>query len=194
MTKGASQVFDVSSGLLNAVRTQALEQALKRVDTDSAQDIASLVTIRVWRMMRKNPSRLEGPTELERYVHTATRNALFDRKLKERRRMKRQYTFAMEREERNTIWQRPDGQLTFGNFSDATEDALSRIAPKLREAYRLVAEEGLTHAEAAGQLDVSEAALKSRLRRARTELRRELAPFGDDHIITGDAGGRRKAP
>jgi len=57
--------------------------------------------------------------------------------------------------------------------------ALDRLSPEAREVLLLRDVEGLTAPEAAAALEISIDALKSRLHRARTALRRELEP-GED--------------
>jgi RNA polymerase sigma factor (sigma-70 family) len=54
------------------------------------------------------------------------------------------------------------------------ETALSQLSPTLAAALILVARDGLSYAEAAERLDVSEHAVKKNLQRARAQLRRLL--------------------
>ncbi|MYZ06373.1 sigma-70 family RNA polymerase sigma factor, partial [Streptomyces sp. SID2999] len=53
--------------------------------------------------------------------------------------------------------------------------ALDRISPELREVLRATVVDGLTTREAARLLGIPEGTVKSRARRARTELRAALA-------------------
>jgi RNA polymerase sigma-70 factor (ECF subfamily) len=60
------------------------------------------------------------------------------------------------------------------------EDGITRLAPELRVALILRDVEGLSTSETATALDISEAAVKSRLHRARLVLRRYLGDLFSD--------------
>ena len=59
------------------------------------------------------------------------------------------------------------------------ETALSQLSPTLAAVLILVARDGLSYAEAAARLDISEHAVKKNLQRARAQLRRRLFPGGE---------------
>ena len=59
------------------------------------------------------------------------------------------------------------------------ETALSQLSPTLASVLILVARDGLSYAEAAERLDISEHAVKKNLQRARAQLRRRLFPGND---------------
>ncbi|MET0497255.1 MAG: RNA polymerase sigma factor [Steroidobacteraceae bacterium] len=56
------------------------------------------------------------------------------------------------------------------------ETAMAKLSPTLSAALILVARDGLSYAEAAQRLDISEHAVKKNLQRARAQLRRRLFP------------------
>ncbi|MGE0001180.1 MAG: RNA polymerase sigma factor [Fimbriimonadaceae bacterium] len=61
----------------------------------------------------------------------------------------------------------------------AIQEALDGLPPRLREAFLLRDVQGLSSEEAAGRLGVTVGALKSRLHRAREQLRTELETAWD---------------
>jgi RNA polymerase sigma-70 factor, ECF subfamily len=72
-----------------------------------------------------------------------------------------------------------ESQVIREDIDRCVKDALGRLPASYRRVIELRDMEGLTAPEAAGQLGLSIAALKSRLHRARALLRRELdACFG----------------
>lgn len=64
------------------------------------------------------------------------------------------------------------------NFREVVDIALTALPVRYRQVVRLVDMDGLSYAEAAGSLGVSEATVKSRLRRARRHIRVRLAAAG----------------
>lgn len=75
----------------------------------------------------------------------------------------------------------PDEAAAGRELADAIEAALDTLDPQMREVVVLRDVEGLSAAETAEVLGVSVAATKSRLHRARAQLRALLAPvFGPD--------------
>ena len=65
----------------------------------------------------------------------------------------------------------PSGGRRIGSCDTHSEPAIDGLAPTLRTAFVLREVEGLSTAEAASLLEISEAALKVRLHRARIALR-----------------------
>jgi RNA polymerase sigma-70 factor, ECF subfamily len=68
----------------------------------------------------------------------------------------------------------PDAQVAHGELSDAVERGLDALDPSEREVILLRDVEGLAARDAARVLDISVAALKSRLHRARAVLREHV--------------------
>lgn len=80
--------------------------------------------------------------------------------------------------ERTLAWgAQPDEVFESRAFLAAVDAALQRLPPDYRTAVVLRDVEGLSAAEAAAILGISERALKSRLHRGRMALRRELDTF-----------------
>lgn len=84
----------------------------------------------------------------------------------------------------------PDEAAADRELADAIEAALGRLDPPMREVVVLRDIEGLSAAETAEVLGVSVSATKSRLHRARAQLRTLLAPvFGPDAPDANGANG-----
>jgi DNA-directed RNA polymerase specialized sigma24 family protein len=67
--------------------------------------------------------------------------------------------------------------LSARELGEAVAEELRRVSPKLREAFLLVRLDGLTHAEAALVLEISEGSTKVRTHRVTQWLRTRLARF-----------------
>jgi len=79
----------------------------------------------------------------------------------------------------------PEEMLKDAQTREALEEAIATLSPTLRAAFLLRDVEGLSTAEAAEALGVTEANLKVRLHRARLALRERLSSF-----VAGALGGR----
>jgi len=75
----------------------------------------------------------------------------------------------------------PEKLLESSRISQAIHDALRRISPKLRTVIVLKELEGLSYGEIAEVLDISEGTVKSRISRAREELRQLLEIFREQN-------------
>jgi RNA polymerase sigma-70 factor, ECF subfamily len=75
----------------------------------------------------------------------------------------------------------PDEQLWTRQLESTLDDAIRRLEPRQREVVMLRDVEGLPAADVAKVLELSVEAVKSRLHRARKELRDALAPWFDAH-------------
>jgi RNA polymerase sigma-70 factor (ECF subfamily) len=73
----------------------------------------------------------------------------------------------------------PEDELTTRRIQQTLAEALARLEPAHREVILLRDVEGLTAPEAADQLGISVQALKSRLHRAREQLRLEVGGLRD---------------
>lgn len=79
----------------------------------------------------------------------------------------------------------PEEMLKDAQTREALEEAIAALSPTLRAAFLLRDVEGLSTAEAAEALGITEANLKVRLHRARLALRERLSSF-----VAGAPGGR----
>jgi RNA polymerase sigma-70 factor (ECF subfamily) len=74
----------------------------------------------------------------------------------------------------------PERRLLESELRDKMDEALASLTDALREVFILRDIDGLSTAETAEVLDLSETAVKSRLHRARLALRQQLAPYLQD--------------
>lgn len=78
------------------------------------------------------------------------------------------------REERSQSEPTPDVNADGWALSIDTEAAMRRLSPDLRDAFRAVAIQGQSVAEASRSLDAPEGTIKSRVHRARVALRKDV--------------------
>ena len=126
-----------------------------------------------------NAGRLEGRARLATWLYRVVYNASIDR-LREQKRL---VPVPEEGDEAAVPMPSllvdfslsPEEMLRDAETRQALEDAIGSLAPALRAAFLLRDVEGLSTAEAAEALSISEANLKVRLHRARLALRERLS-------------------
>ena len=74
----------------------------------------------------------------------------------------------------------PERRLLQAELLQVMDKALANLSESLRVVFVLRDIDGLSTAETAEVLDLSETAVKSRLHRARLALRKQLAPYLQD--------------
>ena len=131
---------------------------------------------------------IEGRSRLATWLYRVAYNASIDR-LRDRKRV-----VAVPEEEDEDVPMpsllvdfrlSPEEMLSDAQTRRALEDAVAALPPSLRAAFLLRDVEGLSTAEAAEALSVTETNLKVRLHRARLLLRERLSAF-----VAGRAGRR----
>jgi RNA polymerase sigma-70 factor (ECF subfamily) len=138
-----------------------------------------------------NAERLEGRARLATWLYRVVYNACIDR-LREQKRL---VPVPDDADEAAVPMPSvlvdfrlsPEEMLRDAQTREALEEAIASLSPTLRAAFLLRDVEGLTTAEAADALSVSEANLKVRLHRARLALRERLS----DHVAARGAGRGR---
>jgi RNA polymerase sigma-70 factor, ECF subfamily len=138
-----------------------------------------------------NAERLEGRARLATWLYRVVYNACIDR-LREQKRL---VPVPEDADEAAVPMPSvlvdfrlsPEEMLRDAQTREALEEAIASLSPTLRAAFLLRDVEGLTTAEAAEALSVSEANLKVRLHRARLALRERLS----DHVAARGAGRGR---
>ena len=178
--------------ILVRVHAWVLDWAEKRVDSDTAHDLANDMAFSVWERLKLEPDFLREPGEFEGFICIASRNALIDLLRSERRRSRREGAFETAYLEQEPMWMCPEEAMHYGALTDAHDAAVERVSDRLREAYKLVAEEELSVAAAADVLHVDPRAVETRLRRMREKLRKDLAGYRNEDEVT-PRGRRRRA-
>lgn len=133
--------------------------------SDVVEDLTQQVFIKMVRAI----GRLHAPAQFESWLFRLARNTCIDHL--RRQKLRRIFTpFAPEHEN----VPEPPGAVDTEEL-DALRHALAQLRPQDRALLALV-QEGRSHAEIAGTLNSSVAAVKARLHRAREQLRRYYQP------------------
>ena len=88
----------------------------------------------------------------------------------------------------------PSQELEHKRLRDALEKALDSLAPKYREVFILRDVQELTIAETARALEITESSVKTRLLRARLQMRDALAPGIDGAWTSGEGSWKKVRP
>lgn len=140
---------------------------------DGAQDVAADVFVVAWRRRGDMPDGFERA-----WLLGVARRVQANRWRAERR------WRALLGRVVATASSRGDDVAVVADTDPGLAAALEALPPRDREVLRLVAWDGLTHAEAALVLECSESAVSSRVSRARTRLRRAL-DAQEEHRVGG---------
>lgn len=138
-------------------------------DDDTAQDALQDALLRAW----KNIDRFQGRSGFFTWLTRIAINEAY----RTRQRTEARHTIPLDDAigERIPTWgNRPDEIFETREFLSALDAALLRLPEEYRAAVVLRDIEGLDTSDAAGVLEIGEAALKSRLHRGRMALRREM--------------------
>lgn len=118
-----------------------------------------------------NPQRLNSQTSLKAYLYTTVRNKVLD--AVKHQRVKERYldslsAFAKQYSEAT------DDTVVYNEFFRIMEATVARLPPQMQRIFRLSREEGLSHAEIAAKLGISEHTVKKAINRALHVLRAKL--------------------
>jgi RNA polymerase sigma-70 factor (ECF subfamily) len=146
-------------------------------DPATAEDVVQEAFLKLMR----SADRIEGRSGLATWLYRVAYNASLDR-LRERKAL-----LQLPEDERDVplplpsaltpLPKSPEALLRDAETREALEQAIAELPHAQRAAFLLRDVEGLTTAEAAEALGLSEANLKVRLHRARLRLRERLAAF-----------------
>jgi RNA polymerase sigma-70 factor (ECF subfamily) len=155
--------------------------ALKMLgNPDAAEDILQETFISAYRAI----DRFEGRAHVSTWLYRIAHNAVLMRLRKEKR-----MPFLQSLEDDLDLdvlaapghrEDAPERRLLESELRDKMDEALASLTEALREVFILRDIEGLSTAETAEILNLSETAVKSRLHRARLALREQLAPYLQD--------------
>ncbi len=146
-------------------------------DRASAEDILQEVMLR----LHRHADEIRHVDSISGWIHTITRNAIID-----------YYRAAIRREvpvdnpihidEPGAVVDHPTPGLRRGELTGCLEPLLARLSPAHRKALQLTDLDGLTQAEAGARLGLSTSGMKSRVQRARDQLRNLFADCCDIHL------------
>jgi RNA polymerase sigma-70 factor, ECF subfamily len=146
-------------------------------DRASAEDILQEVMLR----LHRHADDIPHVQSVSGWIHTISRNVITD-----------YYRAAARREvpvdnptqidEPGAADEEPEPGLPRGELTGCLEPLLARLSPAHREALQLTDLNGLTQAEAAARLGLSTSGMKSRVQRARTQLRDLFSDCCDIHL------------
>lgn len=146
-------------------------------DHASAEDILQEVMLR----LHRHAEEIRHVDSVSGWIHTISRNAITD-----------YYRSAARREvpvhhpthgdEADTAVEDPEPGLRRGELTGCLEPLLARLSPAHREALQLTDLDGLTQAEAATRLGLSTSGMKSRVQRARNQLKDLFTDCCDIHL------------
>ena len=146
-------------------------------DRATAEDILQEVMLR----LHRHADEIRHVDSVSGWIHTISRNAITD-----------YYRAAARREvpvdnpihtdEPDAAVDDPASGLRRGELTACVEPLLARLSPVHREALQLTDLDGLTPAEAGAQLGLSTSGMKSRVQRARDQLRDLFADCCDIHL------------
>ena len=148
-------------------------------DRASAEDILQEVMLR----LHRHADEIRHVDSVSGWIHTISRNAITD-----------YYRSASRREvpvdhpthgdEADAAVDEPEPRLRRMELTGCLEPLLSRLSPAHREALQLTDLDGLTQAEAGALLGLSTSGMKSRVQRARNQLRDLFTDCCDIHLDT----------
>lgn len=174
LVAAAQRGDETAFATLTARYTPRVHRILLRMTSneDSAQDALQDALLRAWKNIHTFQGRSGFFTWLTRIaINEAHRT---------RQRADARATLPLDDAvgERVPSWgNQPDEIFESRDFLDALDRALRRLPEAYRSAVVLRDVEGLDTSEAAGVLEIGEAALKSRLHRGRMALRREMDAY-----------------
>lgn len=163
---------------------------MRRVpDRDSAEDILQDVMLRIHR----HAAELEHAPAVGAWVHQIARNAIADHYRRAPVRRERPAGIDLDRGEQPA----PEHTLTEprGELAACLGPLLERLSANHQEALRLTELDGLTQASAAARLGLTSSGMKSRVQRARAQLKQLLVACCEIDLdrrggITGYRGRR----
>ncbi len=153
--------------------------ALKMLaDPDLAEDVLQETFINAYRAI----DRFEGRAHVSTWLYRIAHNAVLMRLRKEKNAPQIQ-SLDDEAETLHVTggWdETPEHRLLQAELGQKMDEALASLSEALRAVFVLRDVQGLSTAETAEVLDLSQTAVKSRLHRARLTLRAQLAPYLQD--------------
>jgi RNA polymerase sigma-70 factor (ECF subfamily) len=137
-------------------------------DRDSAEDILQEVMLRIHR----HAAELERSPAIAAWVHQIARNAIADHY--RRAAVRREQPSGIDFDRREAPLSEPASAELLSELASCLGPLLQQLPAPSREAITLTELEGLTQASAAARLGLSTSGMKSRVQRARVQLKELL--------------------
>ncbi len=141
-------------------------------DPDDARDVTQETYLRAYRSL----DGFRGDANFRTWLYRITANCSsthLRRRFRHRHEMLTEEMWAPDEDVRHD----PEARGDAGGLRDELARSIGGLPPRLRAAVVLHDVYGLSHAEIATELSITESAAKVRLHRARRRLREELTPF-----------------
>lgn len=180
---------EMPSRMLKEARASAFRWALKKVDSDTAEDIASEVVSALWHKAQTTPRLITSATDRAKFVNSRAKHMWLKGKTSDERREAWEGAFAMLSQEPRHAWTNPEVEINYTQLADAFKELLDSMPAGRRDAFMLVHDIGCNYETAAGVLDISVEAAESRVSMVRKVLRTFLAKYLDE----GDMRKEKKA-
>ncbi len=171
-----------STAFFERVWQLAVAATQSSVGTDDASDIASAVTIRLWRHRDRYPELMQSRDALDRFVIASARRMLLNHERNRRLRSVREQTYTMERSDGIT---RSDAStaLTMEEMQTLVARVTDALPERTREAWHLVHRDGQTHAEAATAMGIAKQTVNVQLCRALNALREAFERYRREGVL-----------
>jgi RNA polymerase sigma-70 factor (ECF subfamily) len=161
--------------------------ALKMLgNPDLAEDILQETFVSAFRAI----DRFEGRSHISTWLYRIAHNAVLMRVRKEKGQPEiKSLEDDVDTDRFSSVqeWEwAPEHRLLQNELIQKMDEALANLSEALREVFILRDIDGLSTAQTAEVLDLSETAVKSRLHRARLALRKQLAPYLQDVTLEGE--------
>lgn len=188
MARRKAAVAGAPSEIPSTVLTEAYARVLrwvrsKKMDYDTAQDIASDVVAHLWERAKDDPRLITSAAARDKFVVGSAKHARLVHLRNERRRQERQAVFAIESRERNYLWMNPEEEVAYFELADAVKALLDVMSAGRRDAFLLVHESGCDYETVAAILDISVEAAESRVCMVRRALRTFLAKYREEGAL-----------
>jgi len=174
--------------LVSRYESKVFSLALKMLrNPEDAEDVLQDTFLRAYRGIKS----FQGTSTFSTWIYRITANSALMRLRK-----KQLPTVSIEDQEENETpvsiadWTPgPVEQLLNSELRRVMEEAIDALPPEFRQVFILRDVEELSNADVAEILDLSVAAVKSRLHRARLKIRNRLAPYFSENRRMGRAMG-----
>ena len=178
--KAAAGDTSAFEALVERYQQQVYNLALRMVNNEAdAQDLAQEAFIRAWRGLGS----FQFTSQFSTWLYRLTSNICIDFLRAQKRR--KVVSLTMLRDEEDSQWDLPDSdplpeqQMIAAEEREALSKAFAALDPEFRQVLTLRIVNGCSYQQISQILGVAEGTVKSRLSRAREQLRKKMAANGN---------------